>query len=172
MSAAKKVLMIIAHQNFRDEEYSKPRTILEKAGLEITVASSSLDTSKGTLGSKVKPDILLGNVDIANFDCIIFVGGAGASEYFNNPQALSIAKQTAASNKILAAICIAPAILANAGVLQQKKVTSFSSVKKDLQERGAIYTGKGVEVDGNIITANGPQSAQEFGREILSALTK
>ena len=172
MSATKKVLMIIAHQDFRDEEYSKPRTILEKAEFEITVASSSLDTCRGTLGSKVKPKMLLSNVDVANFDCIIFVGGAGASEYFNNPQALSIAKQTAASNKILAAICIAPAILANAGVIQQKRVTSFPSVKKDLQEHGAIYTGKGVEADGNIITANGPQSAQEFGRQILNALTK
>ena len=134
MSAAKKALMIIAHQNFRDEEYSQPRTILENAGVEITVASSSLNTCKGTLGSNVMPDILLGNVDVANFDCIIFVGGAGASEYFNNPQALSIVKQAAASNKILAAICIAPAILANAEVLQQKRVTSFPSVKKDLQE--------------------------------------
>ena len=80
MSAAKKVLMIIAHHDFRDEEYSEPRMILEKAGFEITVASSSLDTCRGTLGSKVKTGILLGNVDVANFDCIIFVGGAGASE--------------------------------------------------------------------------------------------
>ncbi|GAH93037.1 unnamed protein product, partial [marine sediment metagenome] len=146
-----------------DEEYKEPRRILENAGFEITVASFGLDTCRGTLGSMVKPDILLNDVDAVNFDCVIFVGGAGSSEYFTNPRALSIAKQAAAPDKILAAICIAPVTLANAGVLRGKKVTAFPSVQKDLEKQGAVYTGEEVEVDGNIITANGPQSAKEFG---------
>ena len=77
--------------------------------------------------------------------------------------------------KILAAICIAPAILAKAGVLEGKNATVWSSVLdkgpiKILEENGANYVEKDVVVDGNIITANGPQAASEFGRKIVEIL--
>lgn len=55
----KKVLMVIASNNFRDEEYSEPRKALEDAGVRITVACSSLNTAKGKLGLEVKPDVLI-----------------------------------------------------------------------------------------------------------------
>ncbi|MCS7131535.1 MAG: DJ-1/PfpI family protein, partial [Hadesarchaea archaeon] len=91
--------------------------------------------------------------------------------YFNDERALSIAKDAAKKGKKVGAICIAPIILANAGVLEGKRATVWNGdFVRMLKERGAKYTGKQVEVDGNIITANGPTAAKEFGRTIAKEL--
>jgi putative intracellular protease/amidase len=55
-------------------------------------------------------------------------------------------------------------------LLEGKKATCYSSQEENLKSKGAICTGEGVEVDGNIITANGPKSAREFGKKIVEAL--
>lgn len=168
--SGKKVLMIIARQNFRDEEYLEPREVLEGQGARIVVASSVLGVSRGMLGAQVRPDMLLEDVEVADYDAILFIGGIGSNEYFNNPKAHSIAREAASANKVLAAICIAPSTLANAGVLKGKKATCFASEKGNLVKKGATYTGKGVEIDGNIITGDGPRSAREFAETILKKL--
>lgn len=168
----KKVLMIIAKKDFRDEEFFEPKEVLERDGAKITVASSSLGTSTGMLGARVRPEILIEKVNITDYDAIVFVGGVGATEYMNNPVAHTIAKEAVRQNKVLAAICIAPAILANADVLKNRKATVWKSEAGTLQSRGAKYTGADVEVDGQIITANGPSSAKKFGEKIAEALLK
>ena len=168
----KKVLMIIASQNFRDEELLKPRDLFIKEGMEVILASSSLETSRGMLGATVKPDILINKVKVEDFEAIIFVGGIGSSEYWNNPIAHKIVKEAVSLNKLICAICIAPVTLANVGILDGKKATVFRSEVKAIKKKGAIYTGKAVEVDGNIITAEGPQAAEEFGKTIINLLFK
>jgi protease I len=164
------ILMIIAHQGFRDEEYQEPRQFFETRGATITVASSSLETAKGALGAQVKPDLLLKDAAVSDYDAIVFIGGPGAQEYWDNPVAHAIAQEAVAQGKVLAAICIAPATLARAGVLKGKNATVFSSEAGTLKACGANYTGASVERDRLIITANGPQAAAEFAEEIAKAL--
>ena len=171
----KHVLMIIAHQNFRDEELLKPRQILQNAGAEITIASSSLAPARGALGATVKPDLLLKDVNPADYAAVVFVGGPGAKEYWQDQQAHEIARLALDKDKparpgILAAICIAPVTLANAGVLKGKRATVWPSEAPRLKAAGAIYTAQHVETDGPIITADGPESAAQFGQALLKAL--
>lgn len=166
----KKVVMIIAHDNFRDEEFLEPAEILEKNGIEVMVASSKLGPAKGKLGAMVKPDMLLKEVNIKDFDAIVFVGGPGAAEYFDDSVAHKLAKDAYASGKVVSAICVAPVILARAGILQGKKATVWESEGELLKSLGADYTGKPVEIDGLIITAAGPFAAKDFGEEIVKAL--
>lgn len=168
----KKVLMIIASQNFRDEELFKPRELFIKEGMEVILASSSLEVSRGMLGGTAKPDILINNIEVEDFETIIFVGGMGSSEYWDDPVAREIVKKAVSLDKLICAICIAPVTLANAGILDGKKATVFRSEVKAIKKKGAIYTGKAVEVDGNIITAEGPQAATEFGQTIINLLLK
>ena len=168
----RKAVMIIAQNNFRDEELLKPKEVLEKNGVIVTVASSSLKESTGTLGAKVKPDILFTNINVADYDAVIFVGGSGASEYWDNPTAHKIANEANNAKKIVGAICIAPVTLAKAGLLKDKKATTFSSTINDIKSAGAKYTGAEVEIDGNIITASGPAAAQKFGETIVKALNQ
>jgi protease I len=168
----KKAVMIIAENNFRDEELFEPKEILQNAGIEVKVASTNLNLAKGVLGASVIPDLLVSKIKPGDFDALIFVGGGGASQYWSDPLAHKLAKEAFALNKIVAAICIAPVVLAKAGLLKGRKATVFSSEAGQLKAAGAIYTGKNLEKDGNIITASGPFAAKEFGEEIKKALLK
>jgi protease I len=166
----KKVVMIIARDNFRDEELFKTREVLESQGVEVTVASSSLATAVGMLGGKAKPDILYSDIKVEDFDALIFVGGMGATEYWDDQKAHVLAHSTLEQGKVLAAICIAPVTLAKAGLLKGKKATVWHSENGKLSTAGASYTGSAVEQDGKIITGNGPTAAEEFGKTIAKAL--
>jgi protease I len=167
-----KVLMIIAPNNFRDEELFQPKQILEEAGVEVIVASRTLSVAKGMLGGTITPDAKIDEVDVAEYDGVIFVGGMGASTYWDDPLAHKIAQEAVSNNKVVGAICIAPVTLANAGILEGKKATVWSSEIEKIKLKGGIYTGSPVERDGNIITGSGPTAAREFGQEILKALSK
>ncbi len=169
----KKAVIIIAKQDFRDEELLEPKKILEDNGIEVKVASTILGEVKGVLGAKVKTDLLVKDIKVSDLDVLIFVGGAGAQQYWNDPLAHKLAQDTLKdANKILAAICIAPVTLAKAGVLKNKKATVWSSESGQLQSAGVNYTGNDVEKDGNIITAAGPFAAKKFGEEIVKVLKK
>jgi len=170
VSQMKKVVMVIAEDNFRDEELIQPKEILEKNGIEVKVASLSLNLARGVLGAQVKPDILLSDVNYQDFAAVIFVGGAGSSQYWNDPVAHKLAQDAFHANKIVAAICIAPVTLVNAGILKGKRATVWSSEAGQLKAGGVNYTGRAVEKDGNIITANGPTAAKAFGEELVKAL--
>jgi len=168
--SGRKVLMVIASRQFRDEEYAKPRQILEAAGAEVTVASSSLQPAKGMLGMTVTPDVLLPDVDPGQYDAVIFVGGMGATEFWEDPVAHRIARQTHGQGKVTSAICLAPMTLANAGLLKSKRATMWPSEAAQLKTKGVLYTGKPVEQDGHVITGSGPEAAEAFGQAILEAL--
>lgn len=170
MVEGKRVAMIIAMRNFRDEELQKPTEILEGQGAEVIVASTTLDEASGMFGAKAKPDVLVKNIRVEEYDAIIFVGGSGASQYWNDLTAHEIVKEAVNQGKILGAICIAPVTLANAGVLSGKRATVFSSEAGKLKAKGANYTGARVEQDGKIITGSGPEAAGEFGRTLVKAL--
>ena len=170
VSGMKKVVMIIAQDNFRDEELFQPKEILEKNGIEVKIASTSLNPAKGTLGGKAQVNILVWDIDMKNFAALIFVGGSGAAQYWDDPLAHKLIKDALALEKVVAAICIAPVTLAKAGILKGRRATVFVSEAAQLKANGANYTGSGVEKDGKIITASGPAAAKDFGEEILKAL--
>ena len=165
----KKIVMIIAQRMFQETEFKEPKEIFEKEGATVVVASSKLSPATGGKLS-VQPDILITDIKAADYDAVVFIGGFGVSEYVNDYQAHKIAKDAIKQNKILAAICMAPRVLANAGLLEGKKATSAH--KYDIEAKGAICTDKPVERDGNIITANGPGAARQFGEAIVYALSE
>ena len=167
----KKVLMVVAGKGYRDEEYEQPRAILEAEGAKVIVASSTLNKATGMLGGSVKPDILLKDVKPAGYDCVIFVGGTGATEYWNDPKAHALAREASSAGKVTAAICIAPVTLANAGLLTGKRCTVWSSETEKVRAKGGNCTTMAVERDGNIITGSGPTAARDFGRKIVEALS-
>ncbi|XOA42967.1 MAG: DJ-1/PfpI family protein [Candidatus Nealsonbacteria bacterium] len=173
----KRVVIIIAFRDFRDAEYFIPLEILERAGLEVKTASNKKGVAIGADGGEVNIDLLLSDINIANFDAVIFIGGPGCLASLDNEESYKIAKEIVSQNKILASICISPVILAKAGILKGKKATVWSSsldkkAVKILEEKGAIYKADSVVIDGNIITANGPVAAEDFGKIIVKLLTE
>lgn len=162
----KKVLMVIAAEGFQDEEFGQPYNLLTRLGATIKLASSRKGTAQGIFGRQVTPDFLIGECKADDYDAIVFIGGPGASEYFNSPDAHALARAAAAKGKTLGAICIAPVTLANAGVLKGKKATVFPSEQEQLVRQGAQLVQQNVVVDGRIITAVGPKAAREFAETL------
>ena len=165
----KKAVMIIAFTRFQEKEYEPPKEILEKAGLQVTTASSKPGYATGKAGGRAKVDITLDQVKVMDYDAVVFVGGPGSWDYHHDPKAHRIAQEAIKEEKILAAICAAPPILGYAGVLKGKKATMFEDTG-DLKKAGCTYTGSDVEIDGNIITATGPDTAIAWAEAIVKAL--
>lgn len=165
----KKVIMIIAPEKFRDEEYFDTRDALELKGVDVDVASTSNPAVSGIDNREVRVDRMLEDIS-DEYDGIVFVGGGGAKIYFENQTALALVSKYYEDGKIVAAICIAPLILGYAGVMKDKKATCWEGSAKDLEDFGVDYSGKEVEVDGKVITANGPKASGKFGEVIAENL--
>jgi len=170
-----KIAFIIAFRNFCDEEYFIPKDIFLKAGLKVKTISSEKGIAVGGSGGEIDIDISFEDFNISEFDAIVFVGGPGAYKYIDDESIWQIVRDTIKQEKTLAAICIAPVILARAGVLEGKNATVWSSVMdrkpiRILEENGAKYQDKAVIQDGKIITANGPSSASAFAEKIIQNL--
>lgn len=170
MGADNGVVFIVPNENFRDEEYSDTNDQLVEAGIETKVAALDAGECKGIAGTTIEADLTLDEVDPSQFDAVILVGGVGVEQYLNDDTVHTLVESFVKLGKLVAAICWAPAILANAGVLNGKKVTAWDGCKPDLEKGGATYTGENVTIDGKIITALGPDQATEFGKTIVKAL--
>lgn len=169
-----KVLMIVAQQGFRDEELMVPQEVVKNAGHSVKVASVSRSKAIGSLGAVVQPDLAVHEANPEYFDAIVIIGGPGAPTLVENKEIINLLEQMNLKGKIICGICLAPMVLANAGVISGKNATVFPDRQAiDALRRGnAIYRDRPVIRDGNIITANGPDSAEEFGKEIVKALVE
>lgn len=166
----KKVLMVIAPQTFRDEEYAHPKEVLEARGAHVVTASTRTGTCTGKLGMSAEATLTVAQADAADYDAVVFIGGAGATVYFDDLHAHELARTAHASGRVTAAICIGPSILAHADLLRGVRATAFQSQHNDLVAHGAVWTGEPVTVDGSLITANGPEAAVSFGEAIANGI--
>ena len=165
-----KILMVIAPMGYQDDEFEIPRNAFINAGHEVIVATKGAKEAAGALGGTAKIDIDISDVKAADYDAVVFIGGGGSSVYFLDENAQKIAVDSFNGKKVVAAICISPSILANAGILKGKEVTAFPSEEANLRDKGADFAGTDVEVDGNIVTASGPPAAKAFATEIMKLL--
>ncbi len=170
--SGKKVLFVVAPKNFRDEELLETEKILSGYGAKSTLASTTKGNVVGMLGAVVRPNALLSEVDPKDYDVVVFVGGSGCPVLWDNEDAHRIAQEAYKAGKLVAAICLAPVILARAGLLKDCKATVFETAKGELVKGGAKYVEKSVVRCGRIITANGPKAVRRFAEAIKEALTE
>jgi protease I len=165
-----KAILVVAPRDFRDEELFDTKAELERAGHACVIASRSIGKCTGMRGGSVRAEIAIDDVDVADCDAIVFIGGSGARVFFRDAHATSLARGAFDAGKVVAAICVAPTILATAGILHEKRATAFHSDISELRYGGARYVGPGVTVDGRVITASGPDQSVAFGKAIARAL--
>ena len=165
-----RILIIIAQKLFRDEELDIPKRLFEANGIKVDVASVTTEIAVGKLGMQVNPDLSFKDAKSDDYDAIMIVGGPGAPELKNYPEVLNLIKEFDKKQKLVTAICIAPTILAKAGILKGKKATVFPTGADELKMASAIYTGDHVTVDGRIITGDGPESAKIFAEKVIERL--
>ncbi|MBL8955096.1 MAG: DJ-1/PfpI family protein [Myxococcaceae bacterium] len=163
-------LMVIAPQNFRDEELFEPMAALQGAGHQVTLASAEPGPCRGALGGRAHATLGLDGARARDFDAVVFVGGGGARVFFDDRRALRLAREAHDAGKVVGAICIAPVILANAGVLAGSRATVFPTEGTALTHAGALLSFAEVMSDHDIVTANGPSAARAFGARLVELL--
>lgn len=145
--------------------------LLTRAGIHVVTVGLDAEMVTASRGMKLVPDKQLDDVLEDDFDMIVLPGGLPGADHLNNdPRIQHLVKKMAANNKYTAAICAAPRVLATAGLLEGKHVTSFPGALDKFPVNNMIYEEKAVVVDGNVITSRGPGTAIDFSLTLIGLL--
>lgn len=144
--------------------------LVRRAGIEIEMISVSGEKSvTGSHKIAFQTDVSKADADFASYDGIVLPGGMpGTTHLMEDDTVNRVIKEFATSGKLVAAICAAPSVLGNAGLLEGKKATCYPGVEGKLT--GADFVTDPVAKDGNIITSRGLGTAIEFAAEIVAYL--
>ena len=150
-----------------ETELVTPVNLMRRGGIEVVLAALDGGTVTGRGGIEIGADLSLDEVeDVAGFDLLFLPGGPGVAELRSDGRAAALATEFVAAGKTVAAICAAPLILKDAGVLAGRRFTAHFSVHGDLP---GVVDERVVE-DGPVLTSRGPGTAVDFGLALVSRL--
>lgn len=161
------MVYIFLADGFEEIEAVVPRDILKRGGIDVLTVGVTGDVVTSAYGLKIKTDTTIENVNIDNIEGIILPGGMpGTTNLKNNKKVLDIIKYCHENKLLIGAICAAPSILGNMGILDGKTACCYPGFEKYL--KGASVSNESVTIDQNIITSKGPGTAMDFGFALLS----
>jgi 4-methyl-5(b-hydroxyethyl)-thiazole monophosphate biosynthesis len=164
----KKRALCLLVTGFEEIETIAPIDLLRRAEAEVVIASLGKEKLvTGRCGMTIEADVILGDVVEQSFDLLLLPGGPGVKALRTDGRPAKLAKSYADAGKIVAAICAAPTVLADAGLLMGKRFTAHFSVHSELP---GVLAEERVVKDGNIITSRGAGTAIEFGLALVSEL--
>jgi 4-methyl-5(b-hydroxyethyl)-thiazole monophosphate biosynthesis len=163
-----KVAVILA-DGFEEVEAMAIVDVLRRAEIEVTVAGLHEGPVTSARNVKVIPDRLIDTVAAENFDMLVLPGGQPGSDNLNADERVkALVRDFHNKGKLTGAICAAPYVLANAGILEGKHATAYPTYSDRLG--AALYEEKSVVADGTILTSRGPGTALCFGLAIVERL--
>jgi len=168
-------ILIMAADGFEQSELEVPLERLQDAGANIDIASIEMGDITGwdedDWGDEIEVDVKISDVDIDDFDALILPGGQINPDLLRvNEAAVSLIRDFAATGKPVAAICHAPWLLIEAGLVNGRRLTCYKSIRTDVANAGATVVDEAVVVDGNIITSRCPDDLPAFCDAIIEAL--
>jgi 4-methyl-5(b-hydroxyethyl)-thiazole monophosphate biosynthesis len=164
----KKRALCLLVTGFEEIETIAPIDLLRRAEAEVVIASLGKEKLvTGRCGMTIEADVILGDVVEQSFDLLLLPGGPGVKALRTDGRPAKLAKSYADAGKIVAAICAAPTVLADAGLLTGRRFTAHFSVHSELP---GVLAEERVVKDGNIITSRGAGTAIEFGLALVSEL--
>jgi len=169
----KKVLMVIPHTQFRDEEFFEPKKILEDEGAKVVVASTAARMCRGVKGGVAQAEVTIAEAKADDYAGIIVCGGPSVPDFFWNDKKLQeLVAAMAGAGKVVAAICLSTVVLAKAKLLAGREATVYwlPQALEELKTAGAKYVQETLLIHNNIILAEGPPDSQRFGQAIRTAL--
>ncbi|UCG41876.1 MAG: DJ-1/PfpI family protein [candidate division WOR-3 bacterium] len=166
------VLVFVARRMYREEPLEGLRSKFDKHGIGLKVASRDTAIAVGMNRTVIRPDLRLRDADPAEFDMLVLNGGSGAALYWDDTVVHAKVREFAQAGRPLAAIDIAPVILAKAGVLKDRRATVYPhrAAVTWLKENGALYSFNPVVTDDGIITASDTEQTKRFVDAILDRL--
>lgn len=170
-----KRVMIIATDGFEQSELMKPKANLEQAGIETSVVSLESGEIRGwdqkDWGKSVKVDQTVDQVSADDFDALLLPGGQINPDALRmNDAVVELVRQFDRAGKPIAAICHAPWLLVEAGIVSGKTLTGWPSIRTDLKNAGANVVDQEVAEDGNLITSRKPDDIPAFSDALIKRL--
>lgn len=167
-----KRILILATHGFEQSELEVPRDRLKAAGAEVHVVAPEAGDIKGwqgkDWGSPVKVDRTLDDASAADYDAIVLPGGQMNPDTLRaNKKALALITEFYGAGKVVAAICHAPWLLVDTGIAKGRKMTSYKSIRRDIENAGAKWEDSAVVTDQGVITSRNPEDLEAFSKKII-----
>jgi protease I len=170
-----KKVAIITENGFEEVELTSPKKTLEEAGATVHIVSPQKEKVKAWnhdhWSIELPVDVNVSDADPADYDALVIPGGVLNPDQMRvNEDCVEFAKDFLRSGKPVAAICHGPQLLIETGMLQGRNMTSFKSVRTDLENAGVIWQDKEVIVDHGLVTSRSPKDLDAFNRKMVEEI--
>lgn len=170
-------IAILSTNGFEQSELFQPKKALEAAGATVHVVSPEAGSIKGwkdgDWGDSVDVDVVLKDARHEDYDALVLPGGQMNPDILRTiPEAVSFVKSFFDADKPLAAICHAPWLLIDAGIVRDLSLTSYKSIKMDVLNAGGKWEDRPVVVDKGVITSRNPDDLDAFSSKIIEQVAK
>lgn len=175
MTLENKKIAILATHGFEKSELFEPLKILKKEGATIHIVSNEKGEIKSwdhnNWGISIPVDKLIEDAKASDYDALLLPGGVlNPDKLRTDEKALKLIKSFVKNKKPVAAICHAPWLLISAGVIDNKKITSYKSIKDDVINAGGKWVDKEVVADGGLITSRNPKDIPAFTKKLIDEI--
>ena len=172
-----KNVAILVTDGFEEVELTSPRTASEDAGADVKIVSPQRESVRAwrhtEWSTQYKVNIHLSDADPKNFDALLLPGGVMNPDQLRmNNRALDFVRHFFQQGKPVGAICHGPWLLIDAGVVRDRKVTSYQSIRSDLQNAGADWGNTAVMVDNGLVTSRTPDDLEAFNAKLLEEIAE
>lgn len=169
--SGKKVAILVA-DGFEQVEMTKPREALQEAGAETKIVSVKSGEIYGMhhekKGDTFKVDLTLDQARAQDFDALMIPGGLMNPDTLRStPEAVEFTKAFFRTGKPVAAICHAPWVLVDAGIVRSVKLTSWPAIQTDVRNAGGSWVNEEVVVDNGLVTSRKPEDIPAFNKKMI-----
>lgn len=167
----RKVLFIIAHEGFYENELFIPLETLTWKDYDVFVASTQPGLAKGSVGGFFEPHGTLSDVTVDDFEAVALIGGLGVIEHFwNNHELHELLREAVEKDKIIGSICASGVTLAKAGILRGGRGTTYPDYAEEMAKEGVEYVNEAIVVWGRIVMGRDPLSSKAYGETLCALL--
>ncbi len=172
-----KKVAILATDGFEQSELFEPKKALEEAGAEVKIVSLESGEIKGwngtDWGKTIAVDLTVAEANAEDFDALQLPGGLMNPDKLRTDESvLSFVRAFFDAGKPVAAICHAPWILINAGFVKGRELTSYPTLRKDLENAGAKWIDSEVVVDNGLVTSRNPNDIPAFNEKLIEQIAE
>lgn len=172
----KKVAILVA-EGFEEVELTEPRKALHEAGAQTTLVSPEEGTVRGWAktdwGEEIPVELPLSEAKAEDFDAILLPGGVMNPDHLRTePDAVKFTRDFASAGKPIASICHGPWLLVEADIVRGRTVTSYPSLRTDLENAGAQWVDQEVVVDEGMVTSRNPDDIPAFNRKMVEEIAE
>jgi len=170
-----KKIAILTESGFEEVELTSPKKALEDAGAEVEIVSPQKEKVKAWAHDhwsiELSVDVNVEEADPNDYDALMIPGGVlNPDKMRMNDKCVEFAQHFLQEGKPVAAICHGPQLLIETGMLEGRNMTSYSSIKTDLTNAGALWSDREVIVDNGLVTSRSPKDLEAFNKKMIEEI--